>query len=105
MIPPVSEKVKGLLAASYDGRIIVERSAGTDREIETDPTHKEDCPYYQEHERIWQHHSHYRSDAAVLLVFLCEGHDEGKVGDGKIIITPVEDVIRIRTGETGEEAI
>lgn len=29
----------------------------------------------------------------------------GKIGDGKIFVTPVEQVIRIRTGETGEEAI
>lgn len=29
----------------------------------------------------------------------------GKIGDGKIFITNVEEVIRIRTGEKGEEAI
>jgi nitrogen regulatory protein P-II 1 len=29
----------------------------------------------------------------------------GQVGDGKIFIYPVEDVIRIRTEESGEEAI
>jgi nitrogen regulatory protein P-II 1 len=29
----------------------------------------------------------------------------GKVGDGKIFITPLEQVIRIRTGESGAEAI
>jgi Nitrogen regulatory protein PII len=29
----------------------------------------------------------------------------GRVGDGKIFILPVEDVIRIRTGERGESAI
>ncbi|MDB9997970.1 P-II family nitrogen regulator, partial [bacterium] len=29
----------------------------------------------------------------------------GKIGDGKIFITSVDDVIRIRTGETGSEAI
>jgi nitrogen regulatory protein P-II 1 len=29
----------------------------------------------------------------------------GRIGDGKIFISPVEDVIRIRTGERGEEAI
>ncbi|MCS7263122.1 MAG: P-II family nitrogen regulator [Aquificaceae bacterium] len=29
----------------------------------------------------------------------------GRVGDGKIFIIPVEDVIRIRTGERGEKAI
>jgi nitrogen regulatory protein P-II 1 len=29
----------------------------------------------------------------------------GKIGDGKIFVMPVEDVIRIRTGESGKEAI
>jgi nitrogen regulatory protein P-II 1 len=29
----------------------------------------------------------------------------GRIGDGKIFITPVEDAIRIRTGERGEDAI
>ena len=29
----------------------------------------------------------------------------GKIGDGKIFVTPVEQVVRIRTGETGEAAI
>ena len=29
----------------------------------------------------------------------------GKIGDGKIFITPVEQVIRIRTGETNESAV
>ena len=29
----------------------------------------------------------------------------GKIGDGKIFVTPVEQVVRIRTGETDEAAI
>ena len=29
----------------------------------------------------------------------------GKIGDGKIFVIPVEQVVRIRTGETGEAAI
>ena len=29
----------------------------------------------------------------------------GKIGDGKIFVLPVEEVIRVRTGETGPEAI
>ena len=29
----------------------------------------------------------------------------GKIGDGKIFVSPLEQVIRIRTGETGEEAV
>ncbi len=29
----------------------------------------------------------------------------GKIGDGKIFVSPVESVVRIRTGETGEGAV
>lgn len=29
----------------------------------------------------------------------------GKIGDGKIFVTPVEQVVRIRTGETGAAAL
>ena len=29
----------------------------------------------------------------------------GKIGDGKIFVTALEQIVRIRTGETGEEAI
>ncbi len=29
----------------------------------------------------------------------------GKIGDGKIFVTSIEQVVRIRTGESGEEAI
>ena len=29
----------------------------------------------------------------------------GKIGDGKIFVTPVEHVVRIRTGETNESAV
>ena len=29
----------------------------------------------------------------------------GKIGDGKIFVTAVEEVIRIRTGETGSDAV
>ena len=31
--------------------------------------------------------------------------NNGKVGDGKIFVLPLEQVVRIRTGETGEDAI
>ena len=29
----------------------------------------------------------------------------GRIGDGKIFVTPVEAVVRIRTGETGDDAL
>ena len=32
-------------------------------------------------------------------------HHTGKIGDGKIFVFDVEQVIRIRTGETGEAAV
>lgn len=33
------------------------------------------------------------------------GARTGSIGDGKIFVIPLDDVIRIRTGETGTEAI
>jgi nitrogen regulatory protein PII len=29
----------------------------------------------------------------------------GKLGDGKIFVMPVEQAVRVRTGETGQDAI
>ena len=34
-----------------------------------------------------------------------EKANTGQIGDGKIFVLPVEEVIRIRTGETGKDAI
>lgn len=42
-------------------------------------------------------------DAAVEAIIAAARTD--KIGDGKIFISPVEQVIRIRTGETGEDAV
>ncbi|GBD02926.1 Nitrogen regulatory protein P-II [bacterium HR19] len=36
---------------------------------------------------------------------IIESAKTGKVGDGKIFIYPIEEAIRIRTGEKGEDAI
>ena len=36
---------------------------------------------------------------------LAEACHTGRIGDGKIFVLPVEQVIRIRTGETGAQAI
>jgi nitrogen regulatory protein P-II 1 len=47
------------------------------------------------------------SDAlAVKVVSVIENAAKtGKIGDGKIFVCPVEDVLRIRTGERGETAV
>jgi nitrogen regulatory protein P-II 2 len=42
-------------------------------------------------------------DAAIEAV--CKVTNTGKIGDGKIFITNLEQVIRIRTGETGSDAL
>ncbi len=42
-------------------------------------------------------------DAAVDAIV--KAAHTGKIGDGKIFISPIEQVIRIRTGETNEAAI
>ncbi|GAB2890827.1 P-II family nitrogen regulator [Microbulbifer echini] len=42
-------------------------------------------------------------DAAVEAI--TKAAQTGKIGDGKIFITALEEVIRIRTGETGSEAV
>jgi nitrogen regulatory protein P-II 1 len=36
---------------------------------------------------------------------IIKGAKTGKIGDGKIFVSPIEDVIRIRTGERGHEAV
>ncbi len=43
--------------------------------------------------------------SAVDAILKAAKHDDGKVGDGKIFITPLEQCIRIRTAETGIDAI
>ena len=40
-----------------------------------------------------------------VLEAMTKAANTGKIGDGKIFVTPLEQVIRIRTGETGSEAI
>jgi nitrogen regulatory protein P-II 1 len=45
------------------------------------------------------------AQVAPVLKILQETARTGKIGDGKIFVLPVEEVIRIRTGETGTAAI
>ncbi len=42
-------------------------------------------------------------DAAIEAI--SNAANTGKIGDGKIFVAPLEQAIRIRTGETGEEAL
>jgi nitrogen regulatory protein P-II 1 len=44
-------------------------------------------------------------DCQVVVDTICDRGRTGAVGDGKVFIIPVEDVVRIRTGEKGSQAI
>jgi nitrogen regulatory protein PII len=45
------------------------------------------------------------SMASEAVTTIQEQARTGTIGDGKIFVLPLEDVIRIRTGETGKDAI
>ncbi len=47
------------------------------------------------------------ADAQVdqVIEAISKSANTGKIGDGKIFVTSVEQVVRIRTGESGEEAL
>lgn len=42
-------------------------------------------------------------EAAIKAI--CDAANSGKIGDGKIFVSNIEQTIRIRTGETGPEAL
>lgn len=44
-------------------------------------------------------------DAASIVDVIIKAASTGSIGDGKVWTTPVEQVVRVRTGERGPEAI
>jgi nitrogen regulatory protein PII len=40
-----------------------------------------------------------------VIEAICAAASTGKIGDGKIFVLPVEQAVRIRTGESGDEAL
>ena len=42
---------------------------------------------------------------AEVLALIQSAAGSGKIGDGKIFVSAIEEVVRIRTGETGVEAL
>ena len=40
-----------------------------------------------------------------VIEAVTKGANSGKIGDGKIFVYPLEHVVRIRTGETGPDAL
>ena len=44
-------------------------------------------------------------DVEALIDVIAKAAQTGKIGDGKVWVTPVETVLRLRTGERGAEAL
>ena len=44
-------------------------------------------------------------DVDSTIAVIIEAAKTGKIGDGKIFVSPIEKIVRIRTGEQDEEAI
>jgi len=44
-------------------------------------------------------------DAERVVEAVANAANSGKIGDGKIFVSPLEQVVRIRTGETGPDAL
>ena len=47
------------------------------------------------------------ADASVdrVVTLVVDAARTGKIGDGKVWVTPVDTVVRVRTGETGDDAL
>jgi nitrogen regulatory protein P-II 1 len=45
------------------------------------------------------------AQVATVTAAIVKAAKTGKIGDGKIFVSAVESVLRIRTGETGEQAV
>jgi nitrogen regulatory protein P-II 1 len=103
--PHKLEEVKdALIAAGVDGMTITEvRGHGRQKghtevyrghEYKIDLLPKVKIELYARAERVEQ-----------IVDTLAAAARTGKIGDGKIFVTPAEDVIRIRNGERGENAL
>lgn len=103
--PEVLEQVREQLIAADVGRITVSRCAGHGR-AQAEPE------IYRGHEVKPNLIPKVRIDIAVndsfvdpVIKAITTGARTGNIGDGKIIVTPIDQIYRIRTGETGSEAI
>ena len=45
------------------------------------------------------------ADATDVLEVMAKAAHSGSIGDGKVWITPVDEIVRVRTGERGVEAL
>jgi nitrogen regulatory protein P-II 1 len=45
------------------------------------------------------------ADASGVVGVIVKAANTGQIGDGKVWVTPVDDIVRVRTGERGPDAL
>ncbi len=105
--PNKLDEVRDALTKAEIFRITVSRCTGRGRDHETDLYRgAEVVPELLPKVRIdiacsdeaW-------AQKAIDTIVLAARHNGGEIGDGKVFVTPLEQCIRIRTGEDGSDAI
>ncbi|EHP84120.1 P-II family nitrogen regulator [Methanotorris formicicus] len=92
----IKEGCKGLTVSEVKGRGvqggIVERYRGREYVVDLLPKVKLEMVVNDE-------------DVEKFIGIICENAKTGEFGDGKIFVVPVEEVVRVRTGERGKDAL
>ena len=104
--PDKLDEVRESLIAAEIYRITVSRCTGRGRAEETDLYRgQEIAPALVSKIRLDVACNDEFAEVAIGAILGAAKHNDGEVGDGKIFVTPLEQCIRIRTEERGNEAI
>lgn len=89
-------KIRGVTLSPGEGygiqKVQLEAVAGTDYRVSYQPRIRVEIAAADE-------------EVETIVELLTEIVRTGRIGDGKIFVLPIEDVIRVRTGERGEAAL
>jgi len=100
------DQVRDALIAAEIFRITVTRCSGRGQQMETDVYRTQTVsPNLNPKVRLDIAVNETFLDRAIDAILKGAQSDGGEVGDGKIFVTPLDECIRIRTGERGNGAI
>jgi len=105
--PEKLDEVREALIAAQIGRITVSRVTGHGRQMGEESLYRGRivAPNLIPKVRIDIACNDDFVETIVDTVKKAARHGDGRIGDGKIFVTPLEQCIRLRTGESGSEAI
>jgi len=102
------ERVNDVLEALYRAEvrgISMSRVQGHGGELEVVETYRGTTVKIEMTEKVRFEIAVSEPFAQATVDALCDGARTGEVGDGKVFVLDLEQVVRIRTGETGREAV